>query len=73
METLRIVYLDDNGNESFEDYHVDEDVLDYVCNLEADSAQMFGNCIALQQEIAALKLIIEGYKILASGKHPQHN
>jgi hypothetical protein len=73
MEKLIITYLDENGNESFEEYDVDSDVVDYVCDLEFESATMFGNVIALQNEIAALKIIIESYKILAGGKHPTHN
>jgi len=73
MEKLKITYLDEEGNESFEEYTVDPDVLDYVSDLELESAYMFGNCIALQEEIESLKLIVEGYKILASGKTPTEN
>ena len=61
------------GEESFEEYTVDPDVIDYVSDLELESAYMFGNCIALQEEIESLKLIVEGYKILASGKTPTEN
>ena len=73
MEKLKITYLDEEGNESFEEYTVDPDVLDYVSDLEIESAYMFGNCIALQEEIEALNVIIAGYKILAGGKLPTEN
>lgn len=73
MKKFKVYFFDESGEEFFEEFSGEDGLVEYIEDLEYSHGALIGTVHHLQDEVAALKDLLDAYRIFSEGRNVQDN